>query len=213
MTLHERATRPSTHDLIDPAILYFGTPVVLVGTTNEDSSTNLAPISSVFWLGSTAVLGFGLTSHTVANLRRSRECTLSLPDASQVAAVDRLALTTGAPVVTARKAERGYVHVRDKFDHANLTPRTSVSVAAPGVQECPVVLECTLGAISSKDFHLVEVEVQRTWVDPDLRLSGSDHRIDPTVWKPLIMSFQRFFTLGEEAYPSRLASINEELYR
>lgn len=212
MTIQERPDKQS-HDLINPAILYFGTPVVLVGTTNEDGSSNLAPISSVFWLGSTAVLGFGGNSHTITNLQRSRECTLNLPDSSLVAAVDRLALTTGAPIVADRKAERGYVHVRDKFAHADLTPRISARVATPGVQECPIVLECTVTAISTRAFHLVEVEVQSTWIHPALRLTGHDHRVDPTVWKPLIMNFQRFFTLGEEAHPSRLAGIDEELYR
>ncbi len=36
---------------IDPAILYFGAPVVLIGTTNEDASFNLAPMSSAWWGG------------------------------------------------------------------------------------------------------------------------------------------------------------------
>ena len=30
------------HKLVEPAILYFGTPVVLVSSTNEDGSPNLA---------------------------------------------------------------------------------------------------------------------------------------------------------------------------
>lgn len=34
---------------IEPAILYFGTPVVLIGSTNEDGSFNLAPMSSAWW--------------------------------------------------------------------------------------------------------------------------------------------------------------------
>ncbi len=36
------------HRVSEPAILYFGTPVVLVSTLNADGSPNLAPISSVF---------------------------------------------------------------------------------------------------------------------------------------------------------------------
>jgi flavin reductase (DIM6/NTAB) family NADH-FMN oxidoreductase RutF len=39
------------HVQTDPAILYFGTPVVLLSTRNEDDTANLAPISSVSWLG------------------------------------------------------------------------------------------------------------------------------------------------------------------
>ena len=36
------------HTTIDPAILYFGTPVVLVSSTNDDGSFNLAPMSSAW---------------------------------------------------------------------------------------------------------------------------------------------------------------------
>ena len=34
--------------VIEPAILYFGTPVVLIGSTNDDGSFNLAPTSSAW---------------------------------------------------------------------------------------------------------------------------------------------------------------------
>jgi len=47
------------HTVIDPAILYFGTPVVLVSSTNVDGSPNLAPMSSAWWLGHSCMLGFG----------------------------------------------------------------------------------------------------------------------------------------------------------
>ena len=94
-----RETAPQAHQLVDPAILYWGTPVVLVSTLNEDGSANLAPISSAFWLGHTATLGLGVTSHSLANLQRTGECVLNLPGPDQVSAVDRLALTTGADPV------------------------------------------------------------------------------------------------------------------
>ena len=42
---------------IEPKILYFGTPVALISSQNEDGSTNLAPISSFWALGWTAMLG------------------------------------------------------------------------------------------------------------------------------------------------------------
>jgi flavin reductase (DIM6/NTAB) family NADH-FMN oxidoreductase RutF len=43
-----------THVTIEPAILYFGTPVVLISTQNEDGTANLAPMSSAWWLGCAA---------------------------------------------------------------------------------------------------------------------------------------------------------------
>ncbi|WP_341772710.1 hypothetical protein [Burkholderia gladioli] len=39
------------HVTAHPSILYFGTPVALLATVNADGSHNLAPMSSVFWLG------------------------------------------------------------------------------------------------------------------------------------------------------------------
>ena len=43
----------------EPAILYFGTPVVLISTLNPDGSANLAPMSSIFWLGWRCMIGLG----------------------------------------------------------------------------------------------------------------------------------------------------------
>ena len=47
------------HTPISPAILYFGTPVALLSTQNPDSTSNLAPMSSIFWLAHRCVLGYG----------------------------------------------------------------------------------------------------------------------------------------------------------
>jgi flavin reductase (DIM6/NTAB) family NADH-FMN oxidoreductase RutF len=52
------------HQSISPAILYLGTPVVLVSTVNENGSYNLAPMSSAFWLGWRCMLGFEGVSKT-----------------------------------------------------------------------------------------------------------------------------------------------------
>jgi flavin reductase (DIM6/NTAB) family NADH-FMN oxidoreductase RutF len=205
------ATAPSTR--IDPAILYWGTPVVLVSTRNEDGSANLAPFSSVFWLGHTATLGFGLASHTLANLRRTGECVLNLPGPGQVDAVDRLALTTGAARPNSWKQANGYRHVRDKFRHAGLTPVGSDLVAPPRVAECPVAMEAQLRVVHVSDHALVQAEVVAVHVDPALRVPGRPDRVDPDAWRPLIMSFQRFYGLGGELRPSRLATIEEEAYR
>lgn len=36
--------------------------------------------------------------------------------------------------------------------------------------------------------------------------------VDPNKWRPLIMSFQQFYGLGEQVYTSPLSSTAEELY-
>jgi flavin reductase (DIM6/NTAB) family NADH-FMN oxidoreductase RutF len=63
---------------IEPAILYFGTPVVLIGSSNEDGSFNLAPMSSAWWVGWRCMLGLARNSKTTENMIRTGECVLNL---------------------------------------------------------------------------------------------------------------------------------------
>ncbi|HEY2063176.1 MAG TPA: flavin reductase family protein [Amycolatopsis sp.] len=210
------------HTAIEPGILYFGTPVVLISTSNEDGSPNLAPMSSAFWLGWRGMLGLGARSKTTVNLRRTRECVLNLPSDALAAAVDRLALTTGSDPVPPGKVQRGYFHVADKFGRAGLTPVPSETVAPPRVAECPVAMEAVLEAVHpfADDDEAqrggvvgLEVRIQRVFVHEDIRLPGTSDRIDPDRWRPLIMSFQQLYGLGPRVRESTLASIPERLYR
>ena len=66
---------PSVSNIrIDPSILYFGTPVVLIGSTNYDGSFNLAPMSSAWWVGWRCMLGLARNSKTTENMIRTGEC-------------------------------------------------------------------------------------------------------------------------------------------
>ena len=67
-----------------------------------------------------------------------------LPSTDNVAAVNRLARTTGSNPVPHGKADRGYRHEREKFRIAGLTSVASETVAAPRVLECPVQLEAVV---------------------------------------------------------------------
>jgi flavin reductase (DIM6/NTAB) family NADH-FMN oxidoreductase RutF len=211
------------HVTREPAILYFGTPVVIVSTTNEDGSTNLAPMSSAFWLGWRCMLGLGGRSKTAQNLKRTRECVLNLPSADLVGAVNRLALTTGADPVPPAKFERGYRHVKDKFAIAGLTPMPSETVAPPRVFECPVQLEAAIEAIHgvADDDELqrgriftFEARIKRVHLEESILADGKPNHVDPDKWRPLIMSFQKFYGLESgQLHDSRLSTIPEEWYR
>src|SRR5712691_5595170 len=131
------------HRTSEPAILYFGTPVVLVSTVNDDGSYNLAPMSSAWWLGWRCMLGFGWSSKTPQNMVRTGECVLNLPSTDMVASVNRLARTTGSDPVPEGKVFRGYRYEREKFGIAGLTPVPAETMAAPRVLEYPVQLEAT----------------------------------------------------------------------
>ncbi len=132
------------HRITDPALLYFGTPVVLISTLNCDATPNLAPMSSAWWLGHNAMLGLAGTSMTTQNLLRERECVLNLPDVTMVEHVDRIAKTTGSSPLPEGKLGRGYRHVADKFGLAELSAIPSDLVKAPRVMQCPIQLEATL---------------------------------------------------------------------
>jgi len=209
-----------THDVIDPAILYFGTPVVLLSTVSTEGAVNLMPMSSAFWLGHTGVLGMGTRSQTYRNLADTGECVLNLPSAALVSQVNSLALTTGRNPVPGGKADAGYRYEPDKFGRAGLTPVPADTVQPPRVAECPVNLEARVTRIHELEQDeapggtvAVEVAISRVHVHPDIRLPGTENRIDPDAWRPLIMSFQHFYGLGDRLHPSKLATIDEEWYR
>jgi flavin reductase (DIM6/NTAB) family NADH-FMN oxidoreductase RutF len=210
------------HVVSEPAILYFGTPVVLISTVNENGTYNLAPISSAFWLGWRCIIGIGASSKTTENLLRTKQCVLNLPSVNEVEAVDRLALTTGSDPVPSTKQRRGYRFEPDKFEIANLTPQDADLVAAPRVMECPVQMESEVMAIhsiSEEDIQqrgkifTMELKIIRVHLDESILMKNNPNRIDPDKWRPLIMSFQQFYGLGERVHGSRLAAIPEELYR
>lgn len=212
----------STHTPIEPGILYCGTPVVLISTTNEDDSPNLAPMSSAFWLGWRAMLGLSTKGKTAQNIRRTGECVLNLPSDALAPAVDRLALTTGLDPVPPRKYERGYRFEPDKFGRAGLKAIPSETVAPPRVAECPVVMEAVVESehpVANDDeaqrgaIVAFEVRIQRVHVHEEIRMAGTSDRIDPDAWRPLIMSFQHLYGLGPQVHSSRLARIPESFYR
>lgn len=156
------------------------------------------------------MLGLGQMGQTSGNLIRTRECVINLPSEDQVTQVDSLALTTGKNPVPEKKRQWGYRYEADKFDVAGFTAVESESVAPPRVRECPVQMEGIVHDFrpfgKNVSANAFEVHILKLHVDEKL-LVGHDSRphINPVRWRPLIMSFCRFFGLGGEVHPSRLA--------
>jgi flavin reductase (DIM6/NTAB) family NADH-FMN oxidoreductase RutF len=153
---------------------------------------------------------------------RTRQCVLNLPSVDNVAAVNRLACLTGSNPVPAGKLSRGYTHEKYKFETAGLTAIPSLTVAAPRALECPIQMEGVVAAkhdileddeVARGKVVTFEVRVTRVHIHPYILMDGLPNRVDPDKWRPLIMSFQRFYGLGEEAHESTLAKIPEEMYR
>ncbi len=182
----------TSHRVVEPHILYFGTPVVLLSTIAPDGEVNLAPISSAWALDRTVVLGLGPDGQTSRNLAARPELVVNVPGPGLWRQVERLGATTG-------RADAPHF-VRDKFGHAGLTAQPSELVAPPRVAECPLQLEARaadLRADATGEFLVVEVHVLRVHAADSITVPGTDY-VEPAAWSPLVYNFRHYFGLGAE---------------
>ena len=198
------------HKVIEPKALYFGTPVVLISSLNEDGTTNLAPMSSAWWLGQTCMLGMSMFSKTVENLKNFPECVLNLPDPALVQNVNKLALLTGKNPVPDYKKKMGYIYEPSKFDIAGLTPIQSQVVTPLRAHECPVQLEGSVEKISKltdREPHIatIAVRIVKVHIKEDMLVPGTKNYIDTDKWSPLIMNFCEYYGLSGKLQKSKLA--------
>ena len=210
------------HQTINPAILYWGSTVIIISTTNPDGTTNLAPMSSAWWLRQRCMLGLAAASQTTINLQRTKQCVLNLPSDTMVAQVNALAKTTGRPDMSPFKIAAGYCYVEDKFKVAQLTPLTSEMVGPSRVLEFPVHMEAELVAVNEMNrdeddgeglFLGLEVKIVRVHAEENILRAGQPTKVDADRWRPLTMVFQHLYGLSARLQPSRLAEIDEEKYR
>ncbi|WP_243866827.1 flavin reductase family protein [Actinophytocola oryzae] len=185
--------------IIEPPVLYPGTPVVLVSSVNPDGTTNLAPMSSAWALGHTAVLGLGAEGQTYQNLSARPDCVLNYASADLWTAIERLAPLTGASPVPASKAAQ-FRTERDKFGASGLTPVRGELVAVDRVAECPIQVEARVldaRPLTTGDGCAVEVAVLRVHVHPELAEPDLRHvRVDE--WSPLFYVFRHYVGRGAE---------------
>ncbi|MCM3078635.1 flavin reductase family protein [Brevibacillus invocatus] len=184
---------------VKPKILYYGTPVVLLNTWNEDGTTNISPISSSWALGYTVVLGVGVGGKALENMQRHRECVLNLPDPTLWEQVERLAPYTGKDPVPDYKKSIGFSYQKDKFEMGGFTSIASTTVKPTRILECPLQLEAVVKDIRipdySPDFAIVETEVIH--VHAHERILKDDQHIDPAKWSPILYNFRHYFGLGQ----------------
>lgn len=195
-TMH--ATSPNTK-VIQPKVLYYGTPVVLLSTLNEDGTSNITPMSSAWALGNYIILGLGLGGKAVANLQRHPECVVNLPSPSLWQNVEALAPLTGMNPVPAHKQGQ-FRYEKDKFSAGAFTHTKSELVAPERIAECPLQIEAVVKHIRVPEyaplFSVVEVEAVRVHAHEDI-VAGENH-VNPNRWSPLIYNFRHYFGLGNE---------------
>jgi flavin reductase (DIM6/NTAB) family NADH-FMN oxidoreductase RutF len=183
---------------VQPTILYFGTPTVLLNTLNEDGTTNITPMSSAWSLGKCLVLGLGMGSKGLENLQRHPECVVNLPDPSLWKNVEALAPLTGLNPVPSHKRAK-FVYEKDKFTASGLTPADSVSVKPQRISECPLQIEAKVADIRIPDHSpFAIVEVLSVHIHAHQKIVLDQHHINPRTWSPLIYNFRHYFGLGDE---------------
>ena len=189
---------------IEPKILYFGTPVALISSLNEDGTTNLAPMSSFWALGWTLMLGLLDETKTAENLARHPECVVNLPAPELWKKVEALAPLTGKNPVPEIKAAQ-FRFEADKFAAAGLTPLTSEMVRPARAMECSVHMEARVLRLHQMGGDRLgklgggvaaEVEIVRVHAANDLVVG--DNYIDPQKWSPLLYNFRHYFRLAEK---------------
>jgi len=205
MEMNRTAVDNEVFETIDPQILYFGNPVAILSSLNEDGTPNLTPLSSFWALGWTMVLGLLRDTKALQNLEHRPECVLNLPSPELWRQVELLAPLTGLNPVPREKASK-FRYVHDKFAAAGFTPLASEKVSAPRVKECPAQLEGTVRKLHYFEGEpriqaltggvAAEVQVLRVHVRKDFVLERN--YVNAERWQPLIYNFRHYYGLGSD---------------
>jgi len=186
--------------LIKPKILYYGTPVILLNTLNEDGTDNISPMSSSWALGDCIILGIGLGGKAIENLQRHPECVINVPNPLLWQNVEFLAPYTGKNPVPDSKKNIGFTYEKDKYNISKLTATESKTVKPTRITECPIQIEAIVKHIRipehSPDFAIVETHVLHVHAHNEIIIE--ENHIDPNKWSPLIYNFRHYFGLGNK---------------
>jgi flavin reductase (DIM6/NTAB) family NADH-FMN oxidoreductase RutF len=192
---------PTQTVTIQPSILYFGTPVALITTLNEDGTANISAMSSAWALGDRVILGLGADGQCARNLVRERECVINLPDGSLWRHVERIAPTTGREDMPEYKGEMGYRFEADKFALGGFSRITSEVVKPPRIAECPLQLEArvlethqpTVLDGADPGFMILETQVLQVHAHANIVIPETNH-VDTSRWNPLLYVFRHYFS-------------------
>ncbi|SMO57438.1 flavin reductase family protein [Melghirimyces algeriensis] len=184
---------------IQPKILYYGTPVILLNTLNEDGTVNISPISSSWALGDCIVLGIGFGGKGLENLKRHPECVINVPDPSLWENVEKLAPYTGKNPVPDFKKKIGFTYRKEKYDVSGLTSAESEVVKPTRIMECPLQIEAKVKGVRTPDHspHVSIIETQTIHVHAHQEIIIGENHVDPNKWSPLIYNFRHYFGLGK----------------
>jgi flavin reductase (DIM6/NTAB) family NADH-FMN oxidoreductase RutF len=160
---------------LGPKLGIYPTPVVVVGTFDENGKANLATLA---WTGvccsepPMVQISVRKSRHTHSAIVKEKVFSVNVPSAKYLVETDYCGIVSGRNV--------------DKFEGAGLTFDRGEVVSVPLVREFPVSMECRLFHTAELGSHDMFVgEIVATWVNDDiLQESGvpDAKKIDPLVF-------------------------------
>lgn len=175
-------------NIINPKMLYYGFPVILLTTLNGDKTTNITPISSSWVLGNDVIIGISIESKAYENLIINKGLVLNIADSSLWFHVETISRYTGKKDIPIYKKNMGYRYAADKFSIGGLTPEKSMVVEPLRIKECKLQIECIVEKTNNRaDYAIVELKVQTVHAKEEIILE--DEYIDPKRWDPLIYNY------------------------
>lgn len=179
--------------------LLYPTPIVVVGTYDNDGKPNAMTVA---WVGIVCsqppCVGISLrkATYTYGNIVEREAFTVSIPSESHVKQVDYLGIASGK--------------VEDKFSVAGLTAIRSDLVDAPYVREFPFILECQLIETVEIGLHTQFIgEIKNIQADESIlderNLPDMGGRFRPLLYAPEVRKYYgigsalgKAFSLGKE---------------
>lgn len=184
------------HKKINFESLYYGFPVILLTTIDNEGVTNITPISSSWVLGNNIVIGLGTQSKSFENLKLIPEAVLNLPDKSLYKKVEKIAPYTGNRHINNKQSAVAYEYSNNKFFTGDFTPEKSINVRPEKIKESSIQIETKLIKINSRDWYaIIELEVISVYAFENL-ITNSTY-IDPDKWHPLIYNFRKYYGLSK----------------
>ncbi len=176
---------------------YYGFPVVLMTTKDEmTGNDNLTPISSTWTLGKTIVIGISMHSKEYTNLKVGHAVTFNLADQTLWEKIEKIAKTTGHPIMPDYKQKAGYSFCSDKFQLGKFTKLAGEEVTTVRIKECPIQIETLVQRISTReDFAIVECEIVAIFVEEGILHDPTHINVDK--WQPLIYKFREYTTANQ----------------
>ena len=176
---------------IGPELGIYPTPVVVVGTYDENDKPNLITLA---WAGvccsepPSVQISIRKNRHTHAAITARKVFSVNIPSAKYVTEADYAGIASGKNA--------------DKFETTKLTPVRGEKIDAPMVMEFPVSMECRLTHTLELGTHDMFVgEIIACWVDGPA-LDGNGRPV-PQKIDPLVYTIGKgYFGLGNFVAPS-----------